>query len=452
MQIGIQSGVKLIDGAFAESFPVNLEHVTINSGVSQGQLETTRGAAIMTTGPGLDRGGVMWNGVQYRVMGTKLVRVVGATVTTLGDVGGTGPVRMNYGFDRLGIASDGHLFYWDGTALTEVTDPDLGAANDLTFLDGYFVTTDGEFIIVTELLDPTQIDPLKYGSAEADPDPVTGVEVLNEELYAIGRNSIQVFRNVGGLGFPFQVIKGSAIPFGCISAHAKCRVIDTVAFVGGGREEPLGVFVVTGGTAQRISTREIEELFVGVEETLIELESRRFGEDDHLIVHTPNASAMLKIRTASEIGGRLWTFLYSGRQGPYRLRHAVWDGARHTVGDFTSNALGVLTDTAADHFGQKTDQWFDAGLLFNEGRGIIVQELELFGQYPIGRPSNVFVSVTRDGQVYSNEVSRAMLGLREQRCILRPGVRLPYISGWRFRFTDRVAVARCEVQAEPLSA
>lgn len=451
-QIGIQTGVKLLDGAFAESFPVNLEHIVINSGVSEGQLETTRGATTLTTGPGRDRGGIMWNGIMYRVMGTKLVSVVGSTVNVLGDVGGTGPVRMDYSFDRLAVASDGLLFYWTGSVLEQVTDPNLGTALDIAWTAGYFVTTDGTSIVVTELLDPLLIDPLKYGSAEADPDSITGVEVINQEVYALGRDTIQIFRNAGGIVFPFLPIIGATIPFGCISAHAKCRVIDSIAFVGGGREEPLGVFVVSGGTALRVSTREIEELFVGVVESLIKLEARRFGDDDHLILHTPNGSAMLKIRTSSEIGGRLWTLLYSGRGDEYRLRYAVWDGTRHVVGDTASAALGVLNDTIAEHFGAKTEQWFDAGLIFNDGRGVIVNELELFGQFPLGRPSNVFVSVTRDGETYSNEVSRALVGLREQRCIWRPGVRLPYVSGWRFRFTDRVAIARCEVMAEPLAA
>lgn len=451
-QIGIQTGVKLLDGAFAESFPTNLEHVTINSGVSEGQLESTRGAVTLANGPGVDRGGAMWNGTQYRVMGTKLVSVTGSAITVLGDVGGTMPVRMDYSFDQLAISSDGRLFYWDETALIEVTDPDLGDALDVAWSAGYFITTDGTSIVVTELLDPTQVDPIRYGSAESDPDAITGVMVLNQEVYAMGRNTIQVFRNVGGLNFPFQVIQGATVPFGCISAHAKCRVIDTIAFVGGDREEPLGVFVLTGGTAQRISTREIEELLNGVDESLIELETRRFGEDDHLILHTPQASAMLKIRTSSEIGGRFWTILHSGRRKQYRMRHAVWDGVRHVVGDTDSNALGVLSDTIADHFGTRTDQWFDAGLLFNEGRGLIINELELFGQFPLGRPSNVFLSITRDGEVYSNEANRALTGQREQRCIWRPNVRMPYISGLRFRFTDRVAIARCEAMAEGLMA
>jgi hypothetical protein len=449
-QIPIQTGTKLARGGLETSFPVNLEHDLIESGLSAGQLVTARGAVPLATGTGVDRGGIMWNGVMYRVMGTKLVTVVGSTVNILGDVGGSGPARMAYSFDRLAIASDGRLFYWDGAVLTEVTDPDLGSAFDLAWIDGYFVTTDGEFVVVTELLDPTQVDPLKYGSAEADPDPVTGVEVMNEELYAIGRHTIQIFRNVGGLGFPFQTIRGATVPYGCISAAAKCRVLDTFAFVGGGREEPLGVFVYANGTALRVSSGEIDDLLEGVPESLIELESRKFGDDVHLVLHTPDVSAMLILETASNLGGKIWTILHSGRFGPYRLRHAVWDGVRHVCGDLNSNALGVMTRDVATHFGQVTDWQFDAGLMFNDGRGFILQELELFGQFPLDRPSTVFTSITRDGEVWSNEVAIRLVGLRGQRPILRPGVRVPVSLGMRFRGSDVAAIARCEVQGEPL--
>lgn len=450
-QIPIQTGVRLDRGGFDTSFPVNLEHDLIDSGVSAGQLVSARGAVTFATGPGLDRGGIIWNGVHYRVMGTKLVSVVGSTVNTLGDVGGSGPVRMAYSFDRLGIASDGLLFYWDGATLTQVTDPDLGAANDLAWLAGYFATTDGEFIIVTELLDPTQIDPLKYGSAEADPDPITGVEVLNEELYAIGRHTIQPFRNVGGLGFPFQPIVGATVPYGCISAAAKCRLLDSIAFVGGAREEPLGVFVLSGGSALRISDGQVDDLLQGVPESLIELEARRFGDDVHLVLHTPDASAMLILQTASDIGEKVWTILHSGRFGPYRPRHVVWDGARHVCGDLESGALAVMTQDTEQHFGAGAEWRFDVGLMFNEGRAFILQEIELFGQFPLGQPSTVFVSITRDGEVWSNEVAIRLVGLRGQRCILRPGVRMPYIAGMRFRGSGRVSIARCEVQGEPLA-
>jgi hypothetical protein len=85
-----------------------------------------------------------------------------------------------------------------------VVDPDLGTPIDVKWIAGYYVTTDGVNIVVTELNDPTAVNPLKYGSAEADPDKLWAVDELRNEMYAFGRYTIQVFENVGGDLFPFQ--------------------------------------------------------------------------------------------------------------------------------------------------------------------------------------------------------------------------------------------------------
>lgn len=69
MQLPIQSAVALKDGRFIESSPINLEHSIVETGFSKGQLVTTRGAVPLGTGPGVDRGGIWWNGTHYRVMG-----------------------------------------------------------------------------------------------------------------------------------------------------------------------------------------------------------------------------------------------------------------------------------------------------------------------------------------------------------------------------------------------
>ena len=55
----------------------------------------------------MGRGGINWNdGNLYRVMGTKFCSVAAdGAVTVLGDVGGTGQVSLDYGFDRIAIVS-----------------------------------------------------------------------------------------------------------------------------------------------------------------------------------------------------------------------------------------------------------------------------------------------------------------------------------------------------------
>ena len=209
MQIPIISGIYTNAAAdLRVSYPVNLVPTVSDSGISQGYLRPADGIVAFGVGPGIDRGGIRWNNVCYRVMGSKLVSIASdGTTTTLGDVGAGGQVRFDYSFDRLAINSGTNLYYWDGAALTQVTDADLGAVLDVVWVDGYFMTTDGANLVVTELTNPLQVNPLKYGSSEADPDPVKCLLKIHNEVYVLNRHTIEVFDNVGGNLFPFQRIE-----------------------------------------------------------------------------------------------------------------------------------------------------------------------------------------------------------------------------------------------------
>ncbi len=451
MQVPILSGVTAKDGTFAASFPINLEPRTFASGVSQGQIVSTRGAVQKAIGPGVDRGGTVWNGMHYRVMGSKLVQIASDwTLTEIGDVGNDyASVGFDYGFDRLAIRSADKLFYWNGETLSEVTDPDLGLVKDMIWSDGYYVTTDGTYIVVTQLNDPAAVDPIKYGSAEEDPDMITGLLRFREEVYAFGRNTIQVFQNVGGNGFPFANVPGATIPYGCVSASAKCLVGGTFAFVGGARDEPLSVYVENGGNAQRISTREIDDLLNAERSPeLIDLEARVFGEERQLLIHLADKTLGIALGTSSEGEQGAWFILHSGRFAPYRLRRAVWCYGHHIVGDRDSAAVGTLTGEA-EHFGVLPDWQFDAALMFADGKPFLVNDVELFGQFPT-RENAVFLSMSRDAVTWSREVSRRMTGRRDERLRWPAGARCPTLAAFRFRGQGRYAFARCEMTGEPL--
>lgn len=451
MQVPILSGVTAKDGTFAASFPVNMEPRAFPSGVSQGQLVTTRGAQEIVSGPGSDRGGTVWNGMHYRVMGANLVQIASDyTLTTIGDVGNDyRTVGFDYGVDRLAIRSADTMFYWDGATLTHVSDPDLGIVKDMTWSDGYYVTTDGQYIVVTDLDDPTSIYPTRYGSAEEDPDMITGLLRYNEEIYALGRNSIQVLYNAGTTGFPFAVRQGSTIPFGCISASAKCLVAGTFAFVGGGRDEPLSVYVLSNGSATRISTREVDDL-INAERSpeLIELEARVFGEDRHLLVHLQDRTLGISLGVSNVGDQAAWFILQSGTGQPYRPRRAVYCYGKHIVGDRDTSLVGILTDDDS-HFGQQPEWQFDAALVFNDGNPLLVNDVELFGQFPT-QANAVFLSMSRDAVTWSREVARRMTGRRDERMRWPAGVRCPTMAAFKFRGKGRYAFSRCEMTGEPL--
>jgi hypothetical protein len=262
MQIPIISGIYTDESAnIRTSYPINMMPILKKSGISDGFLRPAEGIVSVGTGPGIDRGGIVWKGTHYRVMGSKLVSIAdNGVITELADVGFVNDnyVTLDYSFDLLAIVSEGKLFYWNGSLLTQVTDPDLGTVNDAVWVDGYFMTTDGVNLVVTELTDPTQVNPLKYGSSEIDPDDIVALLKIRNEIYALNRYSIEIFTNIGGEFFPFQRIEGAEIPKGTVGTYACCVFMQTLAFLGSGRNESPGIYLGENATAKKSSSQEIE--------------------------------------------------------------------------------------------------------------------------------------------------------------------------------------------------
>ena len=414
MQIPILNGIYTDNGPdLRTSYPVNLMPVPKKSGISNGFLRPADGLVANGTGPGVDRGGINWNGVCYRVMGTKLVRVSSnGVVTVLGDVGGPTNtlVTMDYSFDRLAIASGGRLYYWNGT-LTQVTDPDLGVVLDVAWVDGYFMTTDGTSLVVTELADPTQVNPLKYGSSEVDPDPVVALLKLRNEIYALNRNTIEVFDNVGGDFFPFQRIDGAQIQKGVVGTFACCVYLETVAFLGSGRNEEPGIYLGANATAQKISTQEIDQVllqFTEAQLAQVKLEARNDKNHQHLYVHLPDRTVVYDAAASEALGEQVWFTLTTSTVGfsQYRARNLVWAYDKWLVGDPQSSTIGYMVDTTGEHWGQIVRWEFGTIIAYNEGNGAIFHELELValtGRVALGKDPIISTSYSVDGQSWSQD-------------------------------------------------
>lgn len=414
MQIQILNGIYTDNGPdLRTSYPVNMVPVPKQSGISAGFLRPGDGIVANGTGPGIDRGGINWNGVCYRVMGTKLVTVASnGDVTVLGDVGGPVDtlVTMDYSFDRLAIASGGRLYYWNGT-LTQVTDPDLGVVLDVVWVDGYFMTTDGTSLVVTELTDPTQVNPLKYGSSEVDPDPVVALLKLRNEVYALNRNTIEVFDNVGGDFFPFQRIDGAQITKGVVGTFACCVYLETVAFLGSGRNEEPGIYLGANANAQKVSTQEIDQVLLNYTEAqlaTVKLEARNDKNHQHLYVHLPDRTIVYDAAASEALGEQVWFTLTTSTVGfsQYRARNLVWAYDKWLVGDPQSSTIGYMVDTTGEHWGQIVRWEFGTIIAYNEGNGAIFHELELValtGRVALGKDPIISTSYSVDGQSWSQD-------------------------------------------------
>ena len=414
MQIPILSGIFTDNGPdFRTSYPVNLVPVPKASGISTGYLRPGDGIVANGTGPGIDRGGINWQGKLYRVMGTKLVEISSeGVVTELGDVGGPVDelVTFDYSFDYLGIASGGRLYLWDGT-LQQITDPDLGVVLDFVWVDGYFMTTDGEFLVVTELSDPFQVNPLKYGSSEVDPDPVVALLKLRNEVYALNRNTIEVFDNVGGALFPFARIDGAQIQKGVVGTFACCVYQESIAFLGSGRNEAPGIYVGANGVAKKISTQEVDEIllqFTEVQLATVKLEARNDRAHQHLYIHLPDRTLVFDAAASQALQDMVWFTLTSTVVGfaPYRARNLVYAYDKWLVGDPQSSNIGYLVDTIGSHWGEQVRWEFGTLIVYNEGKGALFHEMELVsltGRVALGIDPQISTSYSVDGLTYSQE-------------------------------------------------
>ena len=473
-QIPIISGINTsISANFIPSSPRNLVPVIQESGISEAYLKLADGisqfglfnASII----GADRGAINWLGNCYRVIGQYFVRVESdGTITILATVPVGGYVRFDYSFDYLAIAISGGLYLWNGATLVQNVDPDLLTVVDMLWIDGYFMTTDGEFLVVTDLTNPFAVNPLKYGSAESDPDPVLGLLKIRSEVYAMNRNTIEVFDNVGGSGFPFQRVQGAIVQKGAIGTRTSAVYRGTIAFMGSARNEQPSVYMIQGGQAFEIATREITDLLKNYTEAQLAaclMEVRSHDTLDQLYIHLPDQTIVYDDASSQLAKQPIWFFLSSGNDGYgiYRAINFVWAYDKWLCGDLIdARVIGRIDGLIGDQYGNSVGYQFDTPISYTEGTGAIVNSIELVCL--TGRPQYGVVdfvdqsirhSYSYDGLVWSNPKQKS-LGKAGDTTKRVTWTSRGLIRNWRVdRFQGRtkvpVAFARLEAEYETLN-
>lgn len=463
--------IPIISGIYADSaadfrvaLPVNLVPIPTGAGISRSYLRPGDGLVQLGTSPGADRGGIEWRGQCYRVMGSRLVRIESnGALTDIGDVGAGGLASFDYSFDYLAIASAGNLFLYNGSTLQQVTDPDLGIVRDLIWIDGYFMTTDGEFLVVTELNNPFSVDPLKYGSAEIDPDPIKALIKFRNEVYALNRHTIEIYDNTGATGFPFQRNERAVIQKGVVGTHACCVMGEAITFLGGARNEAPAIFIGVSGQAQKISTREIDTILQGyTEEQLSEvmLETRLDRSHQYLYVHLPDRTLVYDAAATGALQAPVWFVLTSSLKSfaRYQAHGFVWCYGQWICGDPTAARYGRLSDDVSHHYGQRVRWEFSTPIVYNAARGAVFHAIELTcltGNVALSADPYVTTSHSFDGRSWSvpKRASVGKVGNTTKRVQWR---QMGFMQAWRAqRFQSdsdaHVSIARLEATLEPLA-
>jgi len=466
MQIPILQGVYTDNGPdFRTFYPRNMVPVPTQLGISQGYLRPSDGLIQFgnANGPGIDNGGVNYHNVYYRVMGTNFCRILPTgVIQNLGSIGATKKCSFAESFDYLAISTGTDLYYFDaGTStLTQVVDPDLGTCLDVIWIDGYFMSTDGEYLVVTELNAPLSVAPLKYGSSEIDPDPIVALMKLRNEVYAVNRYTIEIFQNRGGNQFPFQRAEGAQIQKGAIGTHCVCVFNEMIAFIGSGRNESPGVYLAMHGTIQKLSTREIDLVVSELTETQLSdciLEARVYKGLQWLYVHLPDRTLVYDNTASQELSAPVWFVLTTSPMGmgQYAARSFVWVYEKWHCGHPTLPINGYLDSLTSYHYGALNEWEINSSIVYSEGKHGVFHEIELVclqGRIPPGANPVVYTSYSLDGLTWSVDVPCA-IGTTGQRFKKVSWLQCGPMWNWRTqRFKGNsdahVAISRLEARIE----
>jgi hypothetical protein len=496
MQINIAQGIYTASSPdLLAALPTNMRLVPQPNEVSQnvGNLRPTDG--VRTLGPGFDqisRGAIRPTGYTedgvIRAVGSRLFRYDGNQVIPLKDSSDQNivieqdlddperPARMDYGFDNISIASNNKLFLYNyrggqvgttGQVFVEVTDPDLGIVKDAIFIDGYYMTTDGEFLVVSDIDDPTSFSPFKYGSSEIDPDEIVALLKIRNEVYAVNKNTIEVFQNIGGTGFPFRRVEGAQIMRGAVGRDACCVYMDSIAFLGNYRNEQPAIYIGINGTSNKISTQSIDKMlltYTADQLSKVRFEVKKGNSLNELLVHLPDKTLVFDASVGAQVGGYVWHTLSSAEAGvgKYDYRDLWYEGNKWVVCDHLTGAACELDDTISTQ-GTKIIPWeFSTGFIYNGGNGAIVNELELVaitgrnGQQSVNDDDpTISTSYSVDGLVWSQSrrVSTGKPGDRGKRLVWRQQGMLRNFRIQRFQGDSRafINVLRLEAQIEPMA-
>lgn len=474
MQIQIGAGTYTDSGAeFRTSYPRNLVPVIKDTGISKLFLRTAEGLTRFDSGAptiaGFDRGGINWQGICYRVIGSSFVSISAAgVVTVLGTLMNDGlPVAMAYGYSNqgIGIVSGKSFYYYVGGSLQQVTDSNVGSPIDLLWMGGYFVLFDGTYSYVTDLDNQFNINSQKYGSDSNSPDALNGGLKFRNELYLCNRYTIAVMDNAGGTGYPFVENVGATIQKGVIGPQAKCITSQGFAFVGSAADEAPSVFLSVGlGIAQPIATREVQ-IVMGqyTEEQLYGVTLEYCADKDRQLVymHLPNETFVYDVKGSQGAGEPLWYMLDSSvdGSGAWRAWHPVYCYGKFIFGDKIDQRVGFSDPTTAQQYDVDARWQFDTIFAYNSAHGITVYALELIGMYgraALGENDTMSMQYTDDGLSYSLPRYKRMgtQGQTKKRPQWRPKHFFRNFRGYRFAGYNAapVSFAALEATIEPLAA
>ena len=179
-------------------------------------------AQLATIGTGPIRG--IWRqdgtlaGDLLVVSGDELYRYIpGGEATLIGSVPGVLTCQFAGTIDDAVVVSDYVAYLTDGTTVSPIAMPDDDPVGSVAQIDSVYLLSVAEFFRFY-WMNPgeTSPDPLNFASAERLPDPIVSINVISDEIWMLGSDSVEVWTQTGDQDAPYARITGRAYTEGCV--------------------------------------------------------------------------------------------------------------------------------------------------------------------------------------------------------------------------------------------
>jgi len=449
---------------------------TQSGGLSKMSLKGTPGLVSLATSGTLNqtnRGAYVKEGLPYFVNGDTLFRLDRTLVesvetfnlVTLGTITGTGRVSMaDNGTQLMILVPSGDGFIMNeaaGTPFQQITDPAFtanGAPQHVVYKDGFFViTTDTKKFIVSALNDGLAYDAVDSGTAEADPDTIVAPIVHENQLFIAGSETIEVFQNIGGAGFPFQRVEGFVMSKGVFAPFSIVEGGGTFMFIGGGVNESPSIYAFAGSDVEPISTDAIDDILAEfTTEQIQQAFAWSYSQNGARFVAFSFTNITLVFDTVSGLWHERKSRITDGgstNDTRCRVNSLVSAYNKVLVGDSVDGRIGDMSLKFFDEYGENLIRVVATQPFSNEGLSILVPELELTMEAGVGdlvtKNPVIRMSRSKDGKTFSDEITRGIgqIGEHNRRSIWRKLGRAARFEIFRFKFSEKVKPVIIKLEA-----
>lgn len=398
--------------------------------------------SFMSITQGPQRAAIKFRGNLYCVAGNGFYRIgTGGAAVLLGSVSGTGQVDIAENGLQIAILIEPNLWVYDGSALTQVDDEDFTSrgASRMAVLDNFggFVEPDSGRFFICDLADFTVYDSLDFATAEGAPDGLLSIESNQRQMVLFGEDTIELWDNVGGSGFPFERVPNGFVECGTAGKYATCSADNTVFWLDRDR-----IFRrLEGPTPRRISKEGCEQQWQDYA-TVSDASVLSYIHDGHtfVVVRFPTAGATW----VYDINTDEWHERLSYGHDHWRASWVVKCYDKVLVGDTQSGNIGEIEANTFSEWGGILYREATSDAISGQGKWMYFDRLELGME--VGRAEGfdpaIMLDISNDGgMTFTPKQSRSLGRAGEFKKLVhwdRLGRAKRNLRVFRFRVTDAV--------------